>query len=318
MFVDTFIFVKVCLLLIIYNVIERFIMFKYILLCLLLLASATIINAKEFTNEKPKPDESISSLQWNRYTTKNFTILSIDDKQGKWLEENIESIKKWCLTRWGYENIDFNKECRIFVVPNKEMLKNLFNISEPKVEIRKNNDELELSIVWLSLDTNPANVIPTFITHVCLQNLQEKYKIKFDIWFERGIAQLNNTIVEAKNDLKGIAKNIIENSSMFTSEKLFNIKADEFYKLSESKQQMFDNQSLALVLMLRKEFGEIKLHNFVKSVPQQGYQTMLNKIYGFSSYDHFDKSYFTFLKDISNDIIKNKVPNSYIEITPRK
>lgn len=269
------------------------------------------------TTEKPKADESISSLKWNRYTTKNFTILSIDDKQGKWLEENLESIKKWCLSRWGFENIDFNKECRIFVVPNKEMLKTLFNIVEPKVEIRKKNDELDLSVVWLSLDSNPANVIPTFITHVCLQNLQEKYKVKFDLWFERGISELNNTIPEAKDDLKGIAKNIIENNPMFTSEKLFNLKAEDFYKLSESKQQMFDNQSLALVLMLRKEFGETKLHNFVKTVPEQGYQTMLNKIYGFKNYDHFDKSYFTYLKDISNEIIKNKVPDSYIQITPK-
>lgn len=269
------------------------------------------------TTEKPKADESISSLKWNRYTTKNFTILSIDDKQGKWLEENLESIKKWCLSRWGFENIDFNKECRIFVVPNKEMLKTLFNIVEPKVEIRKKNDELDLSVVWLSLDSNPANVIPTFITHVCLQNLQEKYKVKFDLWFERGISELNNTIFEAKDDLKGIAKNIIENNPMFTSEKLFNLKAEDFYKLSESKQQMFDNQSLALVLMLRKEFGETKLHNFVKTVPEQGYQTMLNKIYGFKNYDHFDKSYFTYLKDISNEIIKNKVPDSYIQITPK-
>lgn len=269
------------------------------------------------TTEKPKADESISSLKWNRYTTKNFTILSIDDKQGKWLEENLESIKKWCLSRWGFENIDFNKECRIFVVPNKEMLKTLFNIVEPKVEIRKKNDELDLSVVWLSLDSNPANVIPTFITHVCLQNLQEKYKVKFDLWFERGISELNNTIPEAKDDLKGIAKNIIENNPMFTSERLFNLKAEDFYKLSESKQQMFDNQSLALVLMLRKEFGETKLHNFVKTVPEQGYQTMLNKIYGFKNYDHFDKSYFTYLKDISNEIIKNKVPDSYIQITPK-
>lgn len=272
---------------------------------------------KTSTTEKPKADESISSLKWNRYTTKNFTILSIDDKQGKWLEENLESIKKWCLSRWGFENIDFNKECRIFVVPNKEMLKTLFNIVEPKVEIRKKNDELDLSVVWLSLDSNPANVIPTFITHVCLQNLQEKYKVKFDLWFERGISELNNTIPEAKDDLKGIAKNIIENNPMFTSEKLFNLKAEDFYKLSESKQQMFDNQSLALVLMLRKEFGETKLHNFVKTVPEQGYQTMLNKIYGFKNYDHFDKSYFTYLKDISNEIIKNKVPDSYIQITPK-
>ena len=154
-------------------------------------------------------DKTISDLKWNRYTTKNFTILSIDDKQGKWLEENIESIKKWCLSRWGFENIDFTKECRIFVVPNKYMLKNLFNITESKVEIRKNNNELELSVVWLSLDDNPANIIPTFLTHVCLQNLQEKYKTKFDLWFERGVAELNNTISESKNDLKSIAKNII-------------------------------------------------------------------------------------------------------------
>lgn len=270
------------------------------------------------SSNKPTIDASIENLKWNRYTTKNFTILSIDEKQGKWLEENIESIKKWCLSRWGFENIDFPKECRVFVVPNKDMLKNLFNINESKVEIRKKNNELELSILWLSLDSDPANIIPTFITHVCLQNFQEKYKVKFDLWFERGMAELNNTINERKSDLKEIAKNFIEDNPMFTTEKLFNLSSDDFYKLSESKQQLFDNQSLALVLLLRKEFGETKLHNFIKNVPENGYQTMLNKIYGFKNYDHFDKSYFTYLKDISNEIIKNKVPNSYLEVTPKK
>lgn len=305
-----------------YIIKEEVIMYNFLLTIILLVLVSNFCHAYEGKNadlsEKPTNDESIANLKWNRYTTKNFTILSIDEKQGKWLEENIESIKKWCLCRWGFENINFSKECRIFVVPNKDMLKNLFNIVEPKVEIRKKNDELELSVLWLSLDTDPANVIPTFITHVCLQNFQEKYKVKFDPWFERGVAELNNTIAETKTDLKGIAKNVIENNPMFTTEKLFNFKADDFYKLSESKQQLFDNQSLALVLMLRKEFGETKLHNFVKNVPESGYQMMLNKIYGFQNYDHFDKSYFTYLKDISNEIIKNKVPDSYLEITPRK
>ena len=46
-------------------------------------------------------------LVWNRYTTENFTILSIENKQGKWLSYNIENIKSWCVKRWGLPNIKF-------------------------------------------------------------------------------------------------------------------------------------------------------------------------------------------------------------------
>ena len=37
--------------------------------------------------------EDIKDLVWNKWETPNFIILSIDEDQGRYLAENIESIK---------------------------------------------------------------------------------------------------------------------------------------------------------------------------------------------------------------------------------
>ena len=39
--------------------------------------------------EAPLEDPELKDLEWNRYVTKNFTILSIDNERGTLLAENI-------------------------------------------------------------------------------------------------------------------------------------------------------------------------------------------------------------------------------------
>src|SRR5580698_5192926 len=71
-------------------------------------------------------DPDLKGLQWNRYVAGNFTIMSINDAQGKWLAENIEKIKAWCITRWGFPDFKFSKECRVMCVPSHQLMKKLF------------------------------------------------------------------------------------------------------------------------------------------------------------------------------------------------
>ena len=79
-------------------------------------------------------DPEIKSLEWNRYVTKNFTILSIDNQKGKQLAETIDSLKSLSLTKWGFPDVKFTKECRVFCVPNYNLLKKLFNLNASKVQ----------------------------------------------------------------------------------------------------------------------------------------------------------------------------------------
>ena len=41
----------------------------------------------------PVEDVEIKKMEWNRYVSKNFTILSIDNQKGKELSETIDAFK---------------------------------------------------------------------------------------------------------------------------------------------------------------------------------------------------------------------------------
>src|SRR4051812_26115945 len=99
------------------------------LICLLCFSNTVYAQIEHPYGVLTPTDADLKNLAWNRYTTENFAILSIDDEQGRWLAHNIEHIKKWCLTRWGFpENSRhlFTKECRVFCVPDKILMKKLF------------------------------------------------------------------------------------------------------------------------------------------------------------------------------------------------
>ena len=91
---------------------------SHTLLVLLLLSSSNIAYSQiEYPQGQPTAaDADLEGLRWNRYTTDNFVILSIDNNQGRWLYQNVEKIKQLSLTRWGFPQTseEFTQECRIF------------------------------------------------------------------------------------------------------------------------------------------------------------------------------------------------------------
>lgn len=248
-------------------------------------------------------------LSWNRYTTENFVIVSIDDKQGKWLSENIEKIKSWSLTRWGFNDLSFSKECRIFVVPNKSLLKKLFNIDQSKYEIKE-----ELTAIWLVLDDKPTKIIPPIITNINLYEFDTKYQVVTPFWFKRGMAQLNTSIPEIHQKIGKFAESFKKDQPIFTSENIFGM-TEELFKSEENK-LLFDQQCMILCLMLRKEFGEAKLQGLIRISNNNDPQDVLKVVYGFDGYEHFDKQYYLFMKELGEDILKDKTPYSYLEIKP--
>lgn len=253
-------------------------------------------------------DPEIKNLVWNRYITNNFTILSIDDDQGYWMKNNIENIKSWCLTRWGLPDVKFSKECRVFCVPNSSMLKKLFNLDSSKMEIRTKDGSLEITAMWLALDEKPSDLIPVQVSEIIFTEFEYVNKFKFPLWAKKGMAFMNSSITDIKNEFISLsdAKNVIEN--------ILNMNQDQFNKLTSDKKIQFIKQSAALILMIRKEFGEVKLHSFFKVSYQNGSLEAVQKVLGFSGYSDFEKTYLRYTNGLSKDISQKTTPDSYLQI----
>jgi len=256
-------------------------------------------------------DPELKNLQWNRYAAENFSILSIDDAQGKWLSENMDKIRSWCLTRWGFPESKFTKECRVFCVPNKALLKKLFSLEQSKVEVRK-----DMTVMWLVLDDKPARTIPPQLTHICLTEFEAKHNVVIGWWFKRGSAQLNGTIPDIRQSVAALDDMLKKDRPIFVSEKMFTMTEEDYNKESAANKKIFDQQAVALCIMLRKEFGEAKLQGFLRISSKNNSQDVLKVVYGFSGYGHFDKQYIRFMRDLTYDVLNNKTPDSYLEIRP--
>lgn len=294
-------------------------MFLIVLFCFLfLLAPCDQINAQQLFYRGARPysalepvDPELKDLQWNRYSVGNFTILSIDDNQGKWLSENIEKIRAWCLNRWGFPDIQLAKECRIFCVPNKELLKKLFSIEDSRVEIRDENN-----VIWLVLDDKPAKTIPVYLTQIALVEFEQKNNVKLGWWFKRGSSVLNGIIPDVRKNVSELDTLLQQNQPIFVSEKMFTLTEDDYKKESPENQLIFDRQAVALCIMLRKEFGEAKLQGFLRISGKNNAQDVLKVVYGFDSFSHFDKQYIKFMRELTFDVLNDKTPDAYLEIKP--
>lgn len=292
---------------------------KYVIILMLFFGSVTgLTQASDLVyplNYAPS-DPELKNLQWNRYTTQNFVILSIDDNQGKWLADNLEKIKTWCLTRWGFPDIKFSKECRIMCVPNRPLMKKLFNLTESNYEVRRKDGKLEISVLWLILDDKPNKTLPNELTAVCLAEFEAQYNIKLGYYIHRGMSSLNLPPETIRQQIFSLGNEANKGEAVFAADKIFTLAEEDFLKLKTNEQQMFIRQAAALCLMLRKEFGEAKMQGFFRLSVRNKQEDVLKLLYGFRDYQHFDKSYQRYLRDLTNDIFNNKTPDSYLEIRP--
>lgn len=254
-------------------------------------------------------DADIKNLQWNRYANGKITVLSINDSDGKTLIKHAERIRSDCLERWGFPDNEFLKECRIFCVPDKFLMKKLFTLEQSKVEVRQ-----DVAVIWLVANSDPLLTLPEYMTVAALSEFESKYKIKLGFWFKRGSSILNGVMPKVRQNLIELNESIASNSSIFVSEKMFSMTAEDYAKESVESRKIFDKQAVALCLMLRKEFGEAKLQGFLKVSTKNNVEEVLKIIYGFDNLDHFDKQYKRFIRDLTSDVVNNKTPDSYLMI----
>jgi len=263
-------------------------------------------------------DPALKDLVWNRYTSKNFVIMSIDNAQGKWMGDNLDNIKTWCVERWGFPDFQFTKECRVFCVPNKVLFKKLFNLEESKVEVRRKGGAIEITAMWLVLDDKPARVVPKQLSKICFAEFEQRHNVILPFFAKNGMALLNGTIPDIRTDIIYLGEHIQKDQSIFISEKMFSMTEDEYEKSSVENKRIFDCQSVALCLLLRKEFGEAKMQGFLRMCARNNSKDVLLVIYGFNSYSQFDQSYLRYMKDLYREVFTSKTPDAYLEIKPAK
>jgi hypothetical protein len=254
-------------------------------------------------------DPQIKNLEWNRYVSKNFVILSIDNDKGKQLTDSLEAMKNSCLTRWGFPDIKFSKECRVFVVPDYELLKKLFNLNIGKTQLRK-----ELNVIWCVGDSNPDRTILPLLTQVCLSEYEVSESVSLPLWFKRGCISLNNSVSDIRENLKNYNEVARKELFAFSVDQMFSFTDDDYNKQTTENKKLFDQQASCLCLLLRKEFGEVKLQGLLRLSNRNKIDDLLKILYGFKTVSQFDKSYVRFMKDLCADISDNQTPDSYLQI----
>ena len=246
-------------------------------------------------------------VAWNKWTTKNFVILSYDQQQGKYVSENIEKMKEWLMDRWGMPNINFRQECRIFCVPDREKMKTFFGIERSHGEMRNG-----LSILWLVLDESPAATIPPSLTYICLSELGAQYKFPVGFWAIRGTMHLNGTLSQIRGQLRHLQVAYKNDSQLFFGDSLFSIDAATWDKQPKAIQDLFDAQAMVVCLLLRKEYGQTKFTRFLRG---GGTEAALRAHFGFKDFDAFDRVFNRYMKHILTDGEEDSIPDEYIQIT---
>jgi hypothetical protein len=263
---------------------------------------------------KVSDDPQLKDLVWHRWTSGNFTVLSLNDQQGEYLAQNANSIKNWILTRWGLPDVPLSAEFRLLCVYDIELMNKLFRLNRSRVEVRKDNGR-DIYIGWLLTDGSPEQTLPLPLTQVFLSELDQTYNLGLGFWVKRGFGMLNLSISNIRQEIVILYQHIQAQKKMYSSEIIFNMDKDTYNKLSRENKSLFDRQCMALCLLLRKEFGQEKLHKFMRTRsgdPQQ----LLQEIYLFKNYEQFDDSFFRYMRDLCVDVVNSKTPDSYLIITP--
>jgi hypothetical protein len=251
-------------------------------------------------------DPELKDLYWHRWTTKNFTVLSLDEKQGNFLAQNIENIKKSTYMRWGLDNQDFSRKCKILAVYDKDLLKRLFRINESRVEVRENE-----IVAWILSDDVITTVLPPPLTEVCMSEIEKQGK-HVGFWMIKGMGTLNGSVSKIKENVMSAGDTVAKNSKVFLSEKLFTMTKRDWEKLNPQQRALFDKECVILCLLLRKEFGEFKFLSFMNNKDQQ----QMLQVIGFKDYGQFDASFVRYTKDLHDDLKQSITPNHYLQIEP--
>lgn len=286
-------------------------------------AGSTQIEKVAFPNEVKQEvrriDPEIEGKVWNRWTSDNFVVCALNNTQAQYLHNHLESVKSWIYARWGLPDIKFSAECRLICVDDRELYKKMFNLEKSLVERR--NDEggrIKMTVIFLLIEDSPSKTVPVPLTEACLGEFEQQYQVRFGLWAHRGMARLNGTLPDIRQGVAELHQVVNQDKGVYLSKGLFSITPEEYAKAEVGQQELYDKSAVCLCLLLRKEFGQDKFLQFLKA-GQSDPQAALKSVYGFTSYEHFDKSLQRYMKDIASDAVgarpdRPKLPDSYLQI----
>lgn len=270
--------------------------------------------AVELPNSSGIPKE-LQGLQWNRWTSKNFTVCAINDAQAQYLHKHLELVKVWIFARWGMYDVDFSSECKIIGVDDPVLFKKLFNLDSTYVEVRRDsNGKIKETIIFILLKDKPSLTVPIPLTHICMVEFGQKYNVKLPLWAQKGMGQLNGTIDQIKERIAEIKPILDNNEPIYFSKGLMEMDEDSYTKLDDGKKRLYDNCSLIMCLMIRKEFGQDSYLKLMKGTTEAPPEIALKNVLKFENYNLFDKSFKRYITDIARDIVAGKTPDNYLQI----
>jgi hypothetical protein len=123
------------------------------------------------------------------------------------------------------------------------------------------------------------------------------------------MSQLNGFLSDIRSELSDL-----NNSKLFDVDSLLNLNEAQYDALSGDRKNIFVSQSSILCLLLRKEFGEVKMHSFLKVSYQMGSNAAVEKVLGFKNMQEFQKTYTRYLSGLSKDVKEKITPDSYLII----
>jgi len=250
----------------------------------------------------------IEGKVWNRWTSSNFTVHAITNDQGKYLKNNLEGVKAWILTRWGLEDISFDVEVKLWCVGDRKLFEALYpSLSGSKVEVRREDGKAKVIEAFLLLDDNPSTSLPAPMTEICISLFEERHNVRFGVWAHQAMILLNGSESQIRAGLKELSSSSIA----LSSETLLTTSREDYKKFNPEKKALFDNESMVLCLLLRKEFGQARLLHFLK---ENDSKKGLKDIYGFTGYEQFDSSFRRYMKDLVRDAGEGKTPAHYLLI----
>jgi hypothetical protein len=261
----------------------------------------------------------IEGKVWNRWTTKNFVVCSLDDTQAQYLHQRLELVKGWVFSRWGLYDVDFSSECKIICVSDPELFEKMFRIKSTKVEVRRDADgKIKETVIFMLLNDNPSRTVPSPLTEVCLAEFSQKYDANFGWWAYRGMSLMNGSIDQIRATLNSTASIVKANDPLYFSKGLLDMKKSDYMRLTDQQKHLYDQSAMTFCLLVRKEFGQDKFHHFLKAYAAGGGETAIREQLKFNDYDHFDRTFKRYLIDLTNDLAAGKTPDHYLQITGKK
>lgn len=229
----------------------------------------------------------LEGLEWNKWDTEHFVVISIDRASGSLMREEAESVREQFMDRWGLKSRTDGR-CKLVLVPDARMLKRLFGLSAPRCEVRSSSSGSPEAVIWI--DEERVELLPSLVAELELSNHG------FRSFARRGIPILERSAPEVREKLGAMG-----------DPPLVTVLGDA---KPDSDAEDLDRNSAMLCLMVRKELGSRAFAAAAISSPRQVHEEL-----GFASLDEMDRTFRRYRAYLLSDLrVIGRVPDEYLGV----